>query len=158
MLEKLPEGLWATRYVGARFPGSPLVTDRPGLAEGANCQLFAYEVLRLFGFDPPDLRSSELWADAEFTERAAAARPYDLVLFNPTQDAWGAHVGVIVGQDQILHLCAEVGHPAVWSWQEFKDRPRYRTLVGIKRVTRRLPERPEPPSPGGPVHRGLRGA
>ncbi|MBB6397480.1 cell wall-associated NlpC family hydrolase [Actinomadura coerulea] len=122
------------------------MADTPGLADGANCQLFAYEVLTLFGFDPPDLRSSELWADADFTEPVAAARPYDLVLFNPTQDAWGAHVGVVAGADQILHLCAEVGHPAVWSWQEFRARPRYRTLVGIKRVTRRLPERPRPSS------------
>ncbi|MEV4003409.1 hypothetical protein [Actinomadura sp. NPDC049753] len=138
MLEKLPDGLWATRYVGARFPGAPPVAERPGLADGANCQLFAYEVLRMLGLDPPDLRSSELWADAEFTERVTTPRPLDLVLFNATQNAWGAHVGIVAGDDQILHLCAEVGHPAVWSWQEFEDRPRYRTLVGIKRVMRRL--------------------
>ncbi|GAA4321957.1 cell wall-associated NlpC family hydrolase [Actinomadura luteofluorescens] len=139
VLENLPDGLWATRYVGARFPGSPQVAATPGLAEGANCQLFAYEVLRWFGFDPPDLRSSELWADAEFTERVDAARPYDLVLFNATQNPWGAHVGICAGEDQILHLCAEVGHPAVWTWQDFKTRPRYQTLIGAKRVLRRLP-------------------
>lgn len=145
MLEKLPDALWATRYVGARFPGSPQVGDAPGLADGANCQLFAYGVLRRFGFDPPDLRSSELWADTEFTERVAAARPCDLVLFNAAQNAWGAHVGICAGDDQILHLCAEVGHPAVWSWQDFKDRPRYRTLIGVKRPVRRLSEHPPPP-------------
>ncbi|MBO2463516.1 hypothetical protein [Actinomadura violacea] len=144
VLEKLPDALWATRYVGDRFPASPLVAARPGLADGANCQLFAYEVLRLFQLDPPDLRSSELWADAEFTERVPEARPLDLVLFNATQQAWGAHVGVCAGDDRILHLCAEVGYPVVWSWREFSDRKRYGTLVGIKRVVRRLHERPQP--------------
>ncbi|GAA4385740.1 hypothetical protein GCM10023088_55670 [Actinomadura verrucosospora] len=138
MLKKLPDGLWATPYVGARFPGSPLVTDRPGLADGANCQLFAYEVLRMFGLDPPDLRSSDLWDDVESTERVTTARPLDLVLFNATRNAWGAHVGVVAGDDQILHLCAEAGHPTVWSWQEFEARDRYRTVVGMKRVVRRL--------------------
>ncbi|QKG18707.1 Cell wall-associated hydrolase [Actinomadura verrucosospora] len=98
----------------------------------------------MFELDPPDLRSSELWADAEFTERVAVACPLDLVLFNATQDAWGAHVGVCVGDDQILHLCAEVGHPVVWSWQEFAERKRYRTVVGIKRVVRRVDECPQP--------------
>lgn len=144
MLERLPDDLWATRYVGARFPGSPLVAGKPGLADGANCQLFAYEVLRLFGFDPPDLRSSELWADTEFTEQVAEPRPYDLVLFNATRNPWGAHVGVCADDEQILHLCAEIGHPAVWTWQDFRTRPRYQTLIGAKRMTRRLPDGPEP--------------
>ncbi|MBO2451127.1 hypothetical protein J4573_28785 [Actinomadura barringtoniae] len=137
VLEELPDGLWATQYVGDRFPGSPKVAERPGLADGANCQLFAYEVLRWFGLDPPDLRSSELWADVECTRRVTEARPLDLVLFNATEDAWGAHVGVCVGDDQILHLCAELGRPAVWSRQQFHERERYRTLIGIKRVVRR---------------------
>ncbi|NDU72309.1 hydrolase [Actinomadura sp. DSM 109109] len=134
----MPEAWWATPYVGARFPGSPLVAAAPGLAGGANCQLFAYEVLRLFGYDPPDLRSSELWADTASTERVTVARPCDLLLFNETGDAWGAHVGVWAGDDQILHLCAEVGRPAVWSRREFEERQRYRTLIGVKRVVRRL--------------------
>jgi cell wall-associated NlpC family hydrolase len=135
-LERLPDGLWETRYAGSRFPGSPAVGCRPGLADGANCQLFAYEVLRLFGYDPPDLRSSDLWADVERTVRVPIARPFDLALFGRTEDPWGAHVGVCVGDGRALHLCAEVGVPAVWPIRDFQERDRYRTLIGFKRVLR----------------------
>jgi hypothetical protein len=63
-----------------------------------------------------------------------AARPLDLMLFNATADPYGAHVGVRVGEGRVLHLCAEVGRPAVWESAEFAARERYRVLVGIKRV------------------------
>src|SRR5207245_2022659 len=127
-------------HVGARFPGSPAVVRHPGLADGANCQLFAYEVLRYFEYRPPALRSSELWADTDSTARVTVAAPCDLVLLNATNGAWGAHVGVWAGDDQILHLSAEVGHPAVWALRDFAARRRYRTLVGIKRVHRHTTE------------------
>ncbi|RKS71007.1 hypothetical protein BZB76_5487 [Actinomadura pelletieri DSM 43383] len=140
MLTRLPSEFWDVRYVGARFPGSPAVAAEPGIAAGANCQLFAYQVLMHFGLDAPALRSSELWADTEWTTRVPAARPLDLVLFNATGDAWGAHVGVWVDDDQVLHLSDEVGYPVVWSMDDFAARARYRTLIGFKRVTRRLVE------------------
>jgi hypothetical protein len=133
----LPADFRTVRYVGARFPGSPAEAKRPGIADGANCQLFAYEVLKLCGLDPPALRSSELWADKESTSRVVTAQPLDLILVNATAESWGAHVGVWISDDQILHLCAEIGRPAVWRMDDFAARPRYRTLVGIKRVVRR---------------------
>jgi hypothetical protein len=104
------------------------------LAAGANCQLFAYEVLRHFGWAPPAQRSSDLWADTRATVRVSVAQPLDLLLFNATDDAYGAHVGVCVNGGRVLHLCAEAGHPAVWDMTEFAARERYRVLVGIKRV------------------------
>lgn len=134
---RLPEGIWGTPYVGRRFPGSRAVTEKPGLAEGANCQLFAYEVLRHCSLTLPGWRSSDLWDDTGLTERVAHARPLDLVLFNATGDAWGAHVGVVVGEGRVLHLCAEVGVPAVWGMADFATRDRYRMLIGFKRVLRR---------------------
>ncbi|MEV6330156.1 hydrolase [Streptomyces sp. NPDC051909] len=130
----LPAEFWTVRYDGSRFPGSAAVTALPGLAAGANCQLFAYEVLRHFGLAPPDLRSSELWSDTESTVHVPVARPLDLVLFNSTARAFGAHVGVHVGDDAVLHLCAEVRHPAVWGPAEFAVRDRYRVRLGAKRV------------------------
>jgi hypothetical protein len=133
----LPAAFWAVRYVAARYPGSRAVAERPGLMDGANCQLYAYGVLRHFGLDPPFLRSSELWADTEATVRVPAARPLDLILFNFVDDAWGAHVGVWAGDDRVLHLCAEIGRPAVWSIGDFATRSRYRTVIGVKRVVRR---------------------
>nr|WP_229919373.1 hydrolase [Streptomyces minutiscleroticus] len=134
VLERLPDAFWRTPYVGARFPGSPAVRDRPGLAEGANCQLFAYEVLRHFGRAPRPWRSSDLWADTLLTRRVPVGEPLDLVLFNATRDPYGAHVGVVVGEGRVLHLCAEAGRPAVWGRAEFAARERYRTLIGFKRM------------------------
>ena len=131
---ELPDAYWDVRYVGARYPGASAVRDRPGLTDGANCQLFAYEVLCHFGLIPPDLRSSELWSDTAVTQRVTVPRPLDLVLVNTTPDPWGAHVGVWAGDDQVLHLCAEVGKPALWNLAMFAARPSYRVLVGFKRV------------------------
>lgn len=138
VLARLPADYQAVRYVGARFPGSPAVAACPGLARGANCQLFAYEVLRHFGLGPPPLRSSELWADSETTARVREPRPLDLILVNDTNRAWGAHIGVWVDDQYVLHLCAEVGCPAVWPMSEFATRQRYRTLIGFKRVLREI--------------------
>ncbi|GAB3537845.1 hypothetical protein GCM10027403_22930 [Arthrobacter tecti] len=58
----------------------------------------------------------------------------DLVLFNKTHDAWGAHVAIYLKGGQLLHLCAEVGHPAIWTYDDFKRRERYRSIVGAVRV------------------------
>ncbi|WP_431964888.1 hydrolase [Actinacidiphila sp. bgisy160] len=137
LLRQLPPAFWSVRYVGSRFPGSSEVAGLPSLEEGANCQLFAYEVLRHFGLAPPGLRSSELWADTQATARVSVAQPLDLVLFNATDDAYGAHVGVWVNERRVLHLCAEIGRPVVWEMTEFAQRQRYQVLVGIKRVVDR---------------------
>ncbi|MGP4045144.1 hydrolase [Streptomyces sp. 2A115] len=137
VLNQLPVVLRTVPYVGGRFPGSPAVARRVGLAAGANCQLFAYEVLRHFGLAAPALRSSDLWTDTRATLRVSSAQPLDLLLFNATDDAYGAHVGVWAGEERVLHLCAEVGRPAVWEMTEFAARERYRVLVGIKRVIAR---------------------
>ncbi|AJE39228.1 NlpC/P60 family protein [Streptomyces nodosus] len=134
LLDRLPEGFRTVPHVGFRFPGSAAVAGRPGLADGANCQLFAYEVLRHFGLTVPALRSSDLWADTRATLRVPVPRPLDLLLFNATDDAYGAHLGVWAGEDQVLHLCAEVGRPAVWDLGDFAARERYAVLVGVKRV------------------------
>lgn len=144
LLDQLPAAFWIVPYRGSRFPGSPSVAARPGLAMGANCQPFAYEVLRHFGFAPPPLRSSELWADTQATVRVPVAQPLDLLLFNATDDAYGAHVGLWVDEGRVLHLCAEAGRPAVWETAEFAARPRYRVLVGVKRVMARAPTWPMP--------------
>ncbi|PBC70720.1 hypothetical protein BX265_5275 [Streptomyces sp. TLI_235] len=139
LLARLPAALREVPYVGARFPGSRAVAERPGLEHGANCQLFAYAVLAHFGLRAPALRSSDLWEDTASTVRAADPRPLDLLLFNADEDPWGAHVGVHAGCDTVLHLCAEAGRPALWSLADFAARERYRVLLGAKRVTVRAP-------------------
>ncbi|MGW2407118.1 cell wall hydrolase [Streptomyces sp. NPDC001739] len=117
-----------------------------GPAGGANCQRYAYAVLRHFGLEVPPLRSAELWADTLATRRAGRPRPLDLVLFDagPNGDrpeGYGAHVGVHLGPDAVLHLCREVGRPAVWRYADFAARTRYARFLGVKRVRATTPDR-----------------
>lgn len=130
-LVSLPDWYWDVPYVGDRFPGAAV---RGELDKGANCQLWAYEVLANFGYGVADLRSDELWTDHASTRRVDAPAPLDLVLFNHQPDPYGSHVGVWTG-DAVAHLCREVGQPTVWSLDEFQRRSRYRVLIGFKRPT-----------------------
>lgn len=134
--EGWPEWLWRVEYVGARHPGS---ADIATVAEGANCQLYAYAVLDRFGRRPRPHRSSELWADPAYEHpESDDAEPLDLVLFNDTDTAWGAHVALRMGQDELLHLCSSEKTPTVWSFERFAAEPRYRCLIGAVRIPARL--------------------
>lgn len=93
-------------------------------------------MLAHFGRRVPPLRSSELWVDTAVTERVLRPEPLDLLLFNRSVDPYGAHVGVCAGDDLVLHLCREVGRPAIWPLAAFAARPRYAVLIGAKRCRR----------------------
>ena len=127
-----PDWLWAVPYDASALPSAePLL---PG--EGANCQRFAYAVLTEAGRSVPPHRSSELWSDETLTHPPlSATQPLDLVLFNDADEAYGAHLAVVVADDQLLHLCREVGQPTVWRWSDFVTRPRYAHVVGAVRPT-----------------------
>jgi len=86
------------------------------LADGANCQRYAHAVLDLFGLYVPALRSSELADDPRLIriEEQRSIRPLDLLLLNESTSTYGAHVGVHLADDHVLHLCAELGRPTVW--------------------------------------------
>ncbi|WP_051961231.1 hypothetical protein [Devosia riboflavina] len=90
----IPAHLLTVRYNAAVHPG---VAHPADLSTGANCQVFAYALLAHFGIAFPPLRSSELWADAEYSRAVEAFEPLDLLLFSKTADAFGAHVAVCVG-------------------------------------------------------------
>jgi hypothetical protein len=127
-----PPRLWQVPYLLSAGPDS----DAPASwLDGSNCQRFAYGVLALFGRACPPLRSSDLWEDRSATAVVQHPEPLDLMLYNRTADPFGAHVTVWMGPGEILHLCHEVGVPAIWSPAMFADRPRYATLIGCKRVT-----------------------
>ena len=64
------------------------------------------------------------------------AEVLDLVLFNRSEDPYGAHVGLWTGE-AVAHLCEEVGHPVVWHQSEFDARERYAVRVGFKRPAAR---------------------
>jgi hypothetical protein len=107
---------------------------RNELRHGANCQLWAYEVLDYFGFVLPDLRSDDLWHDTSATQHVDSPLPLDLVLYKGNDDPYGAHVGLWTG-DAIAHLCKEVGLPTVWDQSKFAARARYAVRIGFKRPT-----------------------
>ena len=128
-LLELPTQYWDVPYAAARRPGS---VPRGEVHRGANCQLWAYEVLAWFGVTMPDLRSDELWRDTTSTQHVREPEALDLVLYNTDCDPYGAHVGLWTG-DAVAHLCQEVGRPRVWPQSDFDARPRYATRIGFKR-------------------------
>jgi NlpC/P60 family len=128
---EIPDSLLNVSYDGAKYPGA---RGGGGVRDGANCQRFAYAILRHFGREVPNLRSSELWEDTKSTTVAKRLRPFDLLLFSADGRSWGAHVGVYLGAGLVLHLAKKVGKAAVWTMAEFAADPAYRTLVGAKRV------------------------
>ncbi len=132
---ELPDGFSTVPWVGRMVPG---IAPDLGLSGGANCQRYAYAVLDHFDAHIPPLRSDELWHDTESTCVVETPAPLDLLLFSPNDDPYGAHVGVFVGDERVLHLCAEVGLPAVWNLREFAQRERYRVLIGAKRAIGRV--------------------
>jgi lipoprotein Spr len=132
----IPRKFLRVQYNGACYPGAP---DLRGLAQGANCQHFAYELLRHFGRAVPDLRSSDLWSDTRFTRPVVRLRPLDLLLFNRTRRAWGAHLAVYLGGGRAIHLSKQVGTPIVWTLEEFAEHERYRVYLGAKRVIPAIP-------------------
>ncbi|MFY9989341.1 MAG: hypothetical protein WAK31_31605 [Chthoniobacterales bacterium] len=76
---RIPEWFHKVRYNYERYPGAPGVR---GLAGGANCQQYAYEFLRAFGYKVPDFRSSDLWMDTIHTIVSNSPEPFDLVLLH----------------------------------------------------------------------------
>jgi len=117
------------RYDGGCYQGSCFA--RLGFA---NCQTFAYAVLRYFGRTIPNFRSSELWADTAHTFVVDQLEPLDLILFNRSSDGFAAHVGICIKSGAVLHLSRRVGTPAIWDLATFAAIPAYAVVVGAKRT------------------------
>lgn len=126
----IPSAFLAVPYNGSVYPGSGEPTD---LSQGANCQVYAYALLRHFSISFPPLRSSELWSDQIHSVRTDTFAPLDLLLFNRTPDPYGAHVALYLGEGRAIHLSKQVGLPAEWSLEAFAQRPEYSVLIGAKR-------------------------
>ncbi len=131
---KIPATFFRIKYNALRYPGNSKVE---GLEYGANCQYFAYEFLKYYGVNTngiENFRSSDLWEDTIFTTKVKRLKTFDLVLFNKTADAFGAHVGVYIGKNSVIHLSKIVGYPVEWDLEEFKRYNQYQVLIGAKRV------------------------
>jgi cell wall-associated NlpC family hydrolase len=123
----IPVAFWNVPYDGTRFAVR-------NIGAGANCQAFAYAVLRHFGRAISDFRSSELWNDTSETETVSDFAPLDLLMFNGSADSYGAHVGVYLGDGRVIHLSRRVGKPAVWPFERFARETGYEVFIGAKRV------------------------
>lgn len=130
-LPPIPDQFYRVRYNAAVYPGT---VDYNDLSNGANCQVFAYALLKHFGIDIPAFRSSDLWEDKLHTVVATEYEPLDLLLFGRTIDPYGAHVAMYTGEGQAIHLSKEIGVPDEWPLTKFALRPEYRVLIGAKRV------------------------
>lgn len=130
-LVRVPPHFEDVRYVSDRIPG---VADDDDLTLGANCQLFAYCLLRQLGKNPPELRSSELWSDRLHTEEVTELRPLDLMLYNNTAGSYGAHVAVYVGGGVVYHLSKKNDRPKYEAHTAMLMQPEYAFFIGAKRV------------------------
>ena len=107
----------------------------PDLSESPNCQNFAYALLKHFGFEISPFRSSNLWEDRSETDLVLdELRPLDLLLYNRTQNPWGAHVALYLGDGQAFHLSKKQSAPVVWPLAQFPELAEYRTFIGAKRL------------------------
>ena len=81
-------------------------------------------------------RSSDLWEDTTYTKKVKTLRLLDILMFNKNKDAYGAHLGLYLGNDRILHLSKEIGYPTIWNFADFKKRTGYKVFIGAKRPIR----------------------
>jgi hypothetical protein len=80
---EIPRRFQQVRYDHERYPGAPRVS---GVVGGANCQQYAYEFLRAFGYAIPDFRSSNLWADTAHSEFSKRPNPFDQTASPPLME------------------------------------------------------------------------
>ncbi len=128
---EIPNKFKEVEYNELRIPG---VKNQSDLSLGANCQVFAYELLAYFNIYPPQFRSSELWNDKTYTKLVNNMKKLDILLYNKTLDSYGAHVGVYIGNEKVIHLSQSIGKPEIIDHKELLLRTKYKFFLGAKRV------------------------
>lgn len=128
---RVPPAFFEVSYVAKRIPGS---NDQDDLSLGANCQLFAYSLLRHFGKSIPPFRSSELFEDNTYTHQVQNFEPLDLMLYHHKKEAYGAHIGLYLGAGKVIHLAKALGKPEVRQHIDFNQLERCRYFIGAKRL------------------------
>lgn len=127
----IPEWLMEINYNGKIIPNGKTYDL---LKTGANCQVFAYYILRLNDKFVPEYRSSELWADTEFSEFIKKDfQVLDILFFHKNDKAYGAHVAVYLGNNKAIHISKKNKIPVIWELETFLKQPEYQFFLGGKR-------------------------
>lgn len=130
--DMIPDYFWRIEFDRKHDRDSP---DLPSIEESANCQNFAYSLLKHFGHEISPFRSSNLWEDTRETVVVRGElMPLDLLMFNATPQAWGAHVALYLGDNQAIHLSLKNAKAVIWPIAKFQTLPEYRVLIGAKRL------------------------
>lgn len=127
----VPEWLMDVKYNSRIIPNGE---EHDITNSGANCQVYAYNLLRYNGLFVPDFRSSELWADTRYSTLVTENyQPLDILFFHKKNDAYGAHVAVYLGDNKAIHNAKKIGLPVIWDLETFFQYPKYQFLLGGKR-------------------------
>jgi hypothetical protein len=128
----IPEKFYSVKYNYDRYPG---VEDQANFSQGANCQVFSYELLAINGVRAPNLRSSNLWEDSEYTIKVEGdIKPLDLLLFNRISDPYGAHMAVSLGGEDLIHLAMHNEVAEISTINELCKLDKYKVFLGAIRV------------------------
>jgi len=128
---EIPKWMMEVKYNGRIIPNG----KAHDIANtGANCQVFAFHLLRHYGRIVPDFRSSELWEDTTFSKKIIEDyEPLDLLFFHKRNEAYGAHIAIYIGNNQAIHNAKKIGLPIIWDMNTFSKYPEYTFLLGAKR-------------------------
>lgn len=133
----IPLKFFLIPYNGKVVPNNNL--QSLDLSDGANCQVFVYSFLLYFGIKiPTEFRSKELWQDKKFTKLVKKPKLFDIMFFNKNNESYGAHIGVFLGNDMVIHLSKKIGYLSIWKINDFKKYKQYKFFLGAKRVKMRL--------------------
>lgn len=138
----IPSEFFNIKYSGARIPG---VDNQSDLSLGANCQVFSYALLAINGVTVPNFRSSDLWEDQQFsitTHKGSvnqlisfdSLQALDIMLYNSSDKAFGAHMAVYIGNGKIVHLSLANQYAEIIDHNTMVTRDKYRYFVGAKRI------------------------
>lgn len=127
---KIPDWFMEIKYNPKIFPNWKIHDYKK---DGANCQVFAYEILRLNWKNIPDLRSSEMWEDAYFSKEVDSYIPWDLLFFSSNNQSWWAHVWLYIWNNKVIHNTNKTWWVEIWDLEDFKQYEEYKNLLWWKR-------------------------
>lgn len=127
---KLPDWFMDIIYNPKIFPNWELHDCKKN---GANCQVYAYEILRLNWKNVPDLRSSEMWVDNKFSFEVHNYEELDLIFFNNSSESYWAHVWLYIWDNKVLHNTNKTGWVEIWNLEQFKNYEDYQFILWWKR-------------------------